>query len=120
MAKDARAAAVSEKKPLKKRRKYRWVKYVLIAPFVLGIAYVVYDGFWAMDFANTHGCRVDEAGTYPCIVDGEDWGPTLARKTGIVTLLSFFAPVVVIPFVLLALFILKDLFVYLFFKLARK
>ena len=29
---------------------------------------------WASSFAARHGCRLDEAGRYPCIVNGEDWG----------------------------------------------
>jgi hypothetical protein len=98
---------------LKNRHKLRWVKYVVIAPFILAILYVVYDGFWAIDFAKEHACRIDEAGVYPCIVDGHDWGRTLAAKTGIVTLLSFMAPVVILPFLLLALFVLWDMIVYL-------
>ena len=113
-------ASNDAKPPARKRKKRRWIKYTLIAPFIIILLYVVYDGFWAMDFANTHGCRIDEAGTYPCVVDGKDWGAILARKTGLVTLLSFMAPIVVIPFFLLAIFILKDLITYIITKLKRK
>ncbi|SFJ19938.1 hypothetical protein [Celeribacter neptunius] len=33
--------------------------------------------FWADGFAARHGCRLDEAGIYPCVVNGHDWGTTL-------------------------------------------
>ncbi|WP_417257716.1 hypothetical protein [Celeribacter sp.] len=32
---------------------------------------------WSSFFAARHGCRLDEAGSYPCIVNGHDWGGTL-------------------------------------------
>ncbi|MGR3661059.1 MAG: hypothetical protein ACU0CA_07720 [Paracoccaceae bacterium] len=110
-----------EKTPrARKRKKYRWIKYALIAPFIGIILYVAYDGFWAMDFAKSHGCKVNEAGVYPCIVNGKDWGQILARKLGLMTMLSFMAPMVILPFLLLAVFMLKDMFVYFRSKLARK
>jgi hypothetical protein len=101
------------KKPVtRKRRKFRWIKYAVVAPFIVIIFYVVYDAFWAMEFAEIHGCKLNEAGIYPCIVDGKDWGPALGTKFMIVTMVSFMPPLVILPFLLLAIFVLKDLFVY--------
>ena len=33
---------------------------------------------WVGWFADKHRCTVTENATFPCIVDGYDWGPTLA------------------------------------------
>ncbi|WP_417243083.1 hypothetical protein [Celeribacter sp.] len=32
---------------------------------------------WASNFAAKHGCRLDEASAYACMVNGQDWGGTL-------------------------------------------
>lgn len=31
----------------------------------------------ASAFAAYYGCRLDEAGNYPCVINGHDWGGTL-------------------------------------------
>lgn len=36
---------------------------------------------WASRFAQNHGCRLDEAGIYPCVIGGTDWGSTLAAAS---------------------------------------
>jgi hypothetical protein len=33
--------------------------------------------FTAGAIASHYGCRLDEADVYPCIINGQDWGPTL-------------------------------------------
>ncbi len=55
--------------------------YIILA---IGISLCVLPIFfiiWAGNFAQRHGCRLDEAGIYPCIVDGTDWGSTLAAAS---------------------------------------
>ncbi|SLN35527.1 hypothetical protein AQS8620_01240 [Aquimixticola soesokkakensis] len=32
---------------------------------------------WSSWFAARHGCRLDEAGAYACVVNGQDWGGLL-------------------------------------------
>lgn len=88
-------------------------RYLLLITINLGISYLVYQGFWAWEFAETYGCRVDEAGVYPCIVDGFDYGPQLANKTIIVIMMGFMSPIVIFPFLLLIIFLLIDAFKYL-------
>ena len=34
--------------------------------------------WWSIDFADRHGCIVNEAASHPCIVNGRDWGDILA------------------------------------------
>lgn len=33
---------------------------------------------WSSWFASTHGCTLNEAGSHPCVVNGKDYGDTLA------------------------------------------
>ena len=56
------------------------MKKALYALLTLGIALFLAPIpalIWVSWFAERHGCRVDEAGVYPCVVNGHDWGSTL-------------------------------------------
>ena len=50
------------------------LQLAVIAICLLPVAAVV----WSSWFAERHGCVLNEAGAHPCIVDGTDWGDTLA------------------------------------------
>lgn len=55
----------------------RWlygIGITLIALCLSPIAVLTWVGW----FADKHGCIVTENATFPCIVEGYDWGPTLA------------------------------------------
>ncbi|WP_460274874.1 hypothetical protein [Celeribacter sp. ULVN23_4] len=64
---------------------------------------------WVSWFAERHGCRVDEAGVYPCIVNGHDWGGTLAGlgMTGWLLLLTL--PLAALLALALVILIVVDL-----------
>ena len=115
---DAGTPAVNASASPNKKRK--WIKYAVLIPVVLAILYFVREGLWALDFAEEHGCIVNEARIHPCIVDGKDWGEALGDKFIIVTMMSFMAPLVLLPFLLLFIFIfifiLKDTLVYIIAK----
>ena len=48
----------------------------LVAVVLIGLLPVA-SMFWASDFAQRHGCDLNEGNIQPCIVNGEDWGETL-------------------------------------------
>jgi len=51
--------------------------YVCLA-LVLICALPIALALTAGTIAEAHGCRLDEAGVYPCVIDGRDYGTTLA------------------------------------------
>ena len=54
----------------------RWLYGIWIALIALCLSpFAVLT--WVDWFADKHGCIVTENATFPCIVDGYDWGPTL-------------------------------------------
>lgn len=61
------------------RRKFPWAVYIIALVLLLAATlFPVPILFFASWFAETHGCTVNEGGIYPCIVNGVDWGETLA------------------------------------------
>lgn len=55
----------------------RWLYGIWIALIALCLSPIAVLT-WVGWFADKHGCIVTENATFPCIVDGYDWGPTLA------------------------------------------
>lgn len=83
-----------------------------IALCLLPVAFLI----WAGRFAERHGCRLDEAGVYPCIVDGTDWGSTLAAAS-----FSGWALLLTLPLAsLLALILLAIFAVDMFLRWRRR
>lgn len=61
-------------------------KWIFLALVLIGLALIVaglwpyIDGLMAQRQAERLGCIVNSAGAQPCIVDGVDIGPDLARR----------------------------------------
>lgn len=56
---------------------WRWFVYPGLILAILICAAPMGAVAWSSWFAEAHGCRLDESGYHPCIVDGTDWGGTL-------------------------------------------
>jgi hypothetical protein len=60
-------------------RKFPWLWYILALVLLLVVTmFPVPLLFLATWFAEANGCTLNESGIHPCIVDGTDWGDTLA------------------------------------------
>ena len=59
--------------------KFPWLWYIMALVLLLVVTmFPVPFLFFASWFAEANGCTVNEGGIYPCIVDGTDWGDSLA------------------------------------------
>ena len=62
-----------------RRAGFPWTPYVVALAIIAVIALFPVISVWlAYAIAEPNGCRVDEAGVYPCIVNGADIGGLLA------------------------------------------
>lgn len=60
------------------RRKFPWWIYVVALLVILALAlWPVASVALAGWIAETNACRLDEGSIHPCLINGEDWGPTL-------------------------------------------
>ena len=61
------------------RRPFPWAAYAVVFAVIAVLALLpVASVFLAYTIAEPNGCRVDEAGIYPCVIAGVDFGPLLA------------------------------------------
>ena len=82
------------------------IAYIVLWIIVAICSLPIVGAVWAAWFANRHGCSLNEAGSHPCIVNGTDWGQTLAG----VFVSGWFA-IVTIPIGLAALAIIIVMFI---------
>src|SRR5690606_6560153 len=62
-----------------RRAGFPWTPYVVVLAIIAVIALFPVVSVWlAYLIAEPNNCRVDEAGVYPCIVNGADIGGLLA------------------------------------------
>jgi hypothetical protein len=60
------------------RRRFPWWLYIVALLLILAVALApVASVAIAGWIAEANGCRLDEGSIHPCLVNGEDWGPTL-------------------------------------------
>ncbi|MDQ6622631.1 MAG: hypothetical protein M3Y86_03995 [Verrucomicrobiota bacterium] len=59
-------------------KRFPWLAYLLVLGFIGLVALApIISVFVAGSIASAHGCRLDEGGFYPCVINGKDWGETL-------------------------------------------
>ncbi|RDE08544.1 hypothetical protein [Pelagibacterium lacus] len=61
------------------RKRFPWLGYGLVLAVIVLVALgPVISVYLAYLVAEPNGCRLDEAGVYPCVINGVDYGGLLA------------------------------------------
>jgi hypothetical protein len=61
------------------KHRFPWLWYWLALALILIVGLFPVPLLFAMSMiAESNGCTVNEGGIYPCMVNGTDWGTTLA------------------------------------------
>jgi hypothetical protein len=62
-----------------RKRRFPWGVYALLLVAILIFALWPLAGVLVSGWiAESHGCVLNEASAHPCVIDGTDWGSTLA------------------------------------------